>query len=308
MRDSRRTRLVLALLLLASFVLITLDFRGGSSSPLSTLRGFGATIFGPIERAATVVVEPVNNALTGLVNAQDTQQRIEELRRENAQLRAQLRSGQLAQEQAAELQQLYDLAGRGRYRIVAAKVLAVRGALGFEYTATINVGRQDGIDRDMTVICAQGLVGRVVHVGRTTSTVLLAIDGSSRVGARLAESDEIGIVRGEGLGKMQVKLLDGKAPVDEGDRLVTFGSQGGKPYVPGVPIGTIVSAEKDPASLTLTAEVRPYVDFSSLDLVGVVVQPPRKDPRDALLPPRPDNKQSSDKRAGDKQASDHSGD
>jgi len=37
--------------------------------------------------------------------------------------------------------------------------------------------------------------------------------------------------------------------------------------------------------------VRPYVDFTALDLVGVVVVPPRRDPRDAVLPapatPRP---------------------
>ena len=42
-----------------------------------------------------------------------------------------------------------------------------------------------------------------------------------------------------------------------------------------------------PGSQTRTASVRPYVDFTSLDLVGVVVEPPRTDPRDAVLPPRP---------------------
>ena len=42
-----------------------------------------------------------------------------------------------------------------------------------------------------------------------------------------------------------------------------------------------------PGSQTRTAVVAPYVDFTSLDLVGVVVEPPRKDPRDAVLPPKP---------------------
>lgn len=287
MRDTRRTRFVLVLLLLISLTLITIDFRAGSTSPLAMLRGFGAAVFGPIERGAAAVVEPVNNTLQGLVNARGSQQKIASLERENTRLRAQLRSNQLAQEQRAELDGLLELAGRGRYRLVPAEVVAVRGALGFEYTATIDAGSSDGIKPDMTVICADGLVGRVIQVGERTSTVLLAIDGSSHVGARLERSDEIGLVQGNGLGALRLQLLDSDAPVRRGDRLVTFGSQGGTPYVPGVPIGTVTGMRKDPASLTLTATVDPFVDFSRLDLVGVVVQPPARDPRDALLPPRP---------------------
>jgi rod shape-determining protein MreC len=39
-----------------------------------------------------------------------------------------------------------------------------------------------------------------------------------------------------------------------------------------------------PGSLTQTAQVRPFADFSSLGVVGVVVAPPRTDPRDSVLP------------------------
>lgn len=287
MRDTRRTRLVLSLLLLASLTLITIDFRSGSDSPIASLRGLGATVFGPIERAAAAVVEPVHNTVQGFIDARGTQQQIASLRRENARLHSQLRAGHFGRERVAELEGLLNLAGRGRYRIVPAEVVAVRGALGFEYTTTIDVGAQDGIKTNMTVISAQGLVGRVIHVGANTSTVLLAVDGSSHVGARLASSDEIGVVQGDGLDSMRLTLLDSDTPVKKGARLVTFGSQGGTPYVPGVPVGTVRSVQRDPASLTVTADVDPYVDFSKLDLVGVVVKPPSDDPRDSLLPPKP---------------------
>jgi len=69
--------------------------------------------------------------------------------------------------------------------------------------------------------------------------------------------------------------------------MVTFGSQGDTPYVPGVPVGEVVRVEGTPGSQTRTAVVAPYVDFTALDLVGIVVEPPRKDPRDAVLPPAP---------------------
>jgi rod shape-determining protein MreC len=72
-----------------------------------------------------------------------------------------------------------------------------------------------------------------------------------------------------------------------GDRLVTFGSQGNTPYVPGVPVGSVRRVKGTPGSQTRTAIISTYVDFTALDLVGVVVEPPRSDPRDAVLPPPP---------------------
>ena len=101
---------------------------------------------------------------------------------------------------------------------------------------------------------------------------------------------EVGFTTGQGVrdqGALDLRLLDGQSTVSPGDRLVSFGSQGDRPYVPGVPVGQVLSVRGTPGSQTRTAVVRPYVDFTALDLVGIVVEPPRTDPRDAVLPPRP---------------------
>jgi rod shape-determining protein MreC len=140
----------------------------------------------------------------------------------------------------------------------------------------------------MTVLNGDGLVGRVKTVGPSTATVLLAVDPESSVGVRLESTMEVGFTTGHGAHQdLELQLLDGQSTVERGDRLVTFGSQGDMPYVPGVPVGSVVSVTGTPGSQTRSATVSPYVDFTSLDLVGVVVQPPRADPRDAVLPPRP---------------------
>jgi rod shape-determining protein MreC len=68
---------------------------------------------------------------------------------------------------------------------------------------------------------------------------------------------------------------------------VTFGSVHDTPYVPGVPVGTITSVAHTTGTLTPTAKVRPFVDFATLGVVGVVVTPPRTDPRYSVLPPQP---------------------
>jgi rod shape-determining protein MreC len=296
-RDNRRTRLVLALLLVTSLTLLTLDFRGGDESPLQRLRGFAAGVVGPVEEGAAAVVRPVADAVHAVGDLGSQDERIGTLQRENARLRRTLRTSELARNRAKELDDLLKIAGTGRYEVVPAQVVALGSGQGFAWTATLDVGRRDGIARDMTVLNGEGLVGRVVHLGPSTSTVLLAVDPTAAVGTRLERSMEIGLLNGAGQDPLEMQLLDPQADVGRGDRLVTFGSRGDTPYVPGVPVGRVTGLEP-PGELTRSANVEPFVDFTSLDLVGVVVQPPREDPRDSLLPPRPAESPEADPGAG----------
>lgn len=287
MRDRRRTRLVLALLLLTSITLITLDYRSGSGSPLGPLRSLVSAIVGPVERAAAAIVRPVRGALDDLGNLGSSKDRIKELEDENAKLRAENNQAELYASRLRELSKINRLAGLGQYRIVKAQVVALGDAVGFEYTATIDAGTKDGIKPDLTVINGDGLVGRVKTVGRDTATVVLAVDPVSTVYGRLEGSLKIGTITGAGRADLTFELLDANARVRKGDRLVTFGSRGKGPFVAEVPIGTISSVESTPGALTRSAKVTPFVDFTALDYVAVVLESPRTIPRDAVLPPRP---------------------
>ena len=93
------------------------------------------------------------------------------------------------------MEKLLGLAGARSSRIVPAQVIAVDGALGFESTATIDVGSRDGIQAEQTVIDGDGLVGKTLTVGPTTTTVLLGND-LKFTPARLEGSNEIGHVDG----------------------------------------------------------------------------------------------------------------
>lgn len=179
------------------------------------------------------------------------------------------------------------IAGEGRYGIKGAEVIAIGAAQGFSWTITIDVGADDGITRDMTVLNGDGLVGRVTTVGPHTATVLLANDPDFTVGTRMEGNDELGFASGQGDRPLRVELLNGKADVRKGDRLVTFGSQADKPFVPGVPVGVVSRVDPSGGDLTRTLYVTPYVSFTKLDIVGVVVETPKKDPRDTVLPAKP---------------------
>ena len=286
-RDTRRTRAVLALLLLTSFTLIALDVRGGDSSPMRSARSFAGSLFGPVEEAAAAVVRPVSGALDDVKALRGSESRIQALEAERDQLRLELRTSELARARADELDKLLKVTSVGRYRVVPARVIAIGPAQGFSWTVAVDAGSRDGLAVDMTVINGDGLVGRVKSVSASTSTVLLAADPSVRVGVRLERSLRVGVATGQGVDLLEVELLDPRAALAVGDRFVTFGSKGGLPYVAGVPVGEVVQVRGVVGSLTKRATVKPYVDFTALDLVGVVVEPPRTDPRDAVLPPRP---------------------
>lgn len=285
MRDTRESRLLLVLLVAVAFALITVDIKGGESSPLSGARRAAAGVLGPVERAAADVVDPVAGTVRAVRDAGTHQARLDQITRENTELRQRVASSDTASGRTKQLDELLRTAGNGGYTVKAAQVIAIGAAQGFSWTITIDAGSDDGLTRDMTVINGQGLVGRITTIAPTTATVLLASDPGFSAGTRMEGTGEIGFANGQGTGPMKVSLLNGKAQVKAGDRLVTFGSQSGRPFVPGVPVGKVVEVEATPGQLTKTVLVEPYVQFTRLDLVGVVVVPPRTDPRDAVLPP-----------------------
>jgi rod shape-determining protein MreC len=287
MHDTRRVRLVLGVLLIAAVALITVDFRDGGSSPV---RGAGAGFFGPVERVTSDVTSPISSLFDSVTGGPSADSKIAALQGANARLRAELSSAQLSQADEAQLSSLLRLAGRGGYRIVAASVIAA----GEDYanSVTLDVGSRDGVHAQETVLNGDGLVGTVTQVSSDTSTVLLATDASSVVGARMAGSNQIGAVSGTGRSLagpylMQLKLFDANATLQPGQSLVTFGSVQDRPYVPGVPIGRVTTVRGNTGSLTQTALVRPFVDFTSLGVVGVVIGGPAQNPRDSVLPPSP---------------------
>ncbi len=283
MHDNRRTRLVLGVLLIIAIALITLDFKDGGAS---SARSVGADIFGPIERVTHDVTNPVASLFDSITGGPSAQGTIASLQRENAELRARLSAAQLSQAARKQLAQLLQL-DAGGYRIVAASVIAAGGE--YSDTVTLDAGRQDGIKPNETVLNGSGFVGTVTQVSADTSTVLLASDASSVVGVQMAGSGEIGDVTGtgksmSGSGLLRLSLFDANAVLQPRQEVVTYASVGDQPEVPGVPVGTIVSVRSSAGALTQTALVRPFVNFTALGVVGVVVQVPRHNPRVPVLP------------------------
>ena len=252
---------VLVLLLLACFTVITLDVRGGASSP--------------VETGATVAVRPFTAIPDFFRTTDGLRSDVARLKAENAALRGKLETTAVDRHRAAELDGLLRTSRTSGYALVPARVVAMGPAQSFSRTVTIDAGTSSGVHADQTVLDNDGLVGRVIRAGRTTATVLLVVDRESVVGGRLGSSMEVGFLRGRGetgdAGRLDLDLVDTSATPARDDVVVTWGSKNGAPYVAGVPIGRVQSVYASPRQLSKRAVIVPFVDFTSLDLVGVVV-------------------------------------
>jgi rod shape-determining protein MreC len=274
-----RSRTVLGLLVLASVTIITLDARhDDAASPVDPLRSAAGSVVGPVETTASDAFRPITNI-------PDHFRTVDALRADNAaliatnkDLAAQLRASRANQNRDAEVAGIAALADTSGFDVVSAQVIAMGSAQSFSRTVTIDAGTSDGVVPDLSVINADGLVGRVIEADHDTATVLLIVDRKSTIGGRLGDSMELGFLDGDGSlsgdGSLELSLVDHTVSPREGDKVVSWGSRNDAPYVAGIPIGTVVGVHSSPAELTETATIDPYVDFSSLDVVAVVTHAP----------------------------------
>ena len=290
MRDTRRTRLLLSIALVAALSLIAIDYSNGSSSVIGAARDAGGSVLGGAERTTSTLTGPVSRFLdSGLAGSGSGGSKVAALQRQLVRLRAELSAARLRRAQYGQLDRLLQVAGKGGYRVMAASVIAF--GQGYQQTVTLDAGRADGVRPQQTVIDGDGLVGQVIRVSGSTCTVLLASDASSVVGVRLAPGGQIGWVTGggpdgAGAGLLKLQVLDAGA-LAIGEPMVTAASVRDRPFVPGVPVGTIVSVRSRAGAITGQALVRPYADFTALGVVGIVTAPPGHDPRYSVLPPKP---------------------
>lgn len=271
----QRPRALLLALVLACATVITLDHHGGDRSPVEPVRRVVGEVLGPVEGGASALVRPFA-AVPAWFRSRDTlQEDLSRLQAENASLRATAATADLDRNRLEEYDRLTAAAQQSGHALVPARVIALGPMQSFSRTVTIDAGARAGLEPDLAVVNADGLVGRVLRVTRSTATVLLILDADSVVGARVGRSMEVGFLRGRGVigeeGRLDLELVDTSVVPTRGDVVLTWGSAGGAPYVSGVPVGRVTEVYTSLRDTSQRAVIEPFVDFSSLDLVGVVV-------------------------------------
>jgi rod shape-determining protein MreC len=272
---NRPSPALLVALVLACLTLITLDYKGGSDSPVEPVRQAAGDLFGPVEVATTTVVRPFTAVPDWFRSRDSMQEDLMALQAENSRLQGEVATQDYDRNRLEEYDGLTAAARSLGYSLVPARVVGLGASQSFSSTVTIDAGSDAGLRPDLTVVNNDGLVGRVLRVSRTTATVLLVIDTDSVVGGRVGRSMEVGFLHGRGVlgqeGRLDLELVDDTAVPARHDTVITWGSQAGGPYVSGVPVGRVTTVYSSLRETSQRAVIEPFVDFGALDLVGVVV-------------------------------------
>ena len=247
-------------------------------------RSVTQSFLAPIQKGVSDLFSPVGRFFSDVKNFPSEKDKVAALASENARLKTQVLVNKDIQGQLTQLKGVLDLAGRGGYRVVAARVIGHGSSSTFSQTLTIDAGSADGITIDKTVIAEHGLVGVVKSVAAHSAIVMLMSDPAFKVGVRIARSQSIGVLSGTGGNSFALQLLDPAGNIVVGDTLFSNGSDGNTPFIPGVPVGFVSSVDHSSATLTQTASVKSYSDLNNVGVVSVVISAPTTAPKTMINP------------------------
>lgn len=265
---SRQRRAAIILAIVAS-LFITVDV---AAAPFRDARGGVSGVLGSLARATDSVVGPARRFVQGVPDVGANREKIATLEQQNADLRRQLVDQTIDQASADQIAALQLHADASGLPLLPARVIGTGPGQGFEFTVVIDVGAPDGVVLGQTVTAGAGLIGRVVDVQESSSTVLLIGDADAGIGVRNLRTGELGVLRGTGTGSLVLSPLDPAADLKAGDQLVS-GPTGESTFVADLLVATITAASRAPSG-AFTATASPAASLTALNLVGVLLTAP----------------------------------
>lgn len=219
----------------------------------------------PVLDALSRPVESANAAIAEIGALMDLRAENAELREANARLRGWESAARALEQENAALRRAAGLAAERLPVFVTGRVVGDSGGA-FVRTLLVTAGARDGVAKGQAALTADGVVGRVVDVGRRASRVLLITDLNSRVPVLLERSRQRAILAGDNGALVRLDYLPNGAAAAVGERVVTSGHGGLLP--PGLPVGVVARAEAN------DVRVRPLADFGRIDYVRLVAWTP----------------------------------
>lgn len=268
-RRSARHRPIVIAVLTAAVVLLAIDLRTNFFDGVSS--GF-SEVAGIFQSGVRTVVRPIESVVAGVKDFGRLKSENSRLRSQNEVLQKEVAGVRDIARENARFRELLALEESLNVTTVRARVIGA-SLSGLEKAATVDRGRDGGIEPDSAVLSAEGLVGRVARAGSRTSTVQLLTDPQSSIGVRIDRNGETGIVTGTGRTLLRLGLVDrdelDAGSVRKGDTVVTSGYQGGI-FPAGIPLGVVEEVDLAERGTAYRILIRPFVRLSRLDVISVV--------------------------------------
>jgi len=223
----------------------------------------------PGEKLVDRGFQGISGIWAGYVALVGTRDENQKLHAENQKLQMQIQRQDEAIREAARLRDYLNLAESGLGTMVTARVIGRDPSRSFQ-TVTIDKGQSSGIKLNDSVITPEGVVGRIISVGRASAVVQLITDTQSAVAAILRESRVQALFKGTGSRDLELDYIDDDSGIRVNDEVLTSGLDQIHPK--GLPLG-IVKSVNPGGELFKLVIVEPAADLTRLEEVLVVTEP-----------------------------------
>ncbi|XXF75839.1 rod shape-determining protein MreC [Myxococcaceae bacterium GXIMD 01537] len=224
----------------------------------------------PVQEGLTWVIDSGVEAVTGYIDLRRVRQENDALRLENLQLRASVQALGETRAENGRLRQLLGYAEAAPGPEIPARVVGVNPVAKL-LSVRISRGESDGVMRGMSAVTPDGIVGQVVRSTGGYADVALVTDPQSRVAVRVQRSRARGTAVGAGSAPLRLENMLRTEDVEEGDLIITSGTDG--VYPPGLVVGRVTGLEKKEHGMFQGADIIPAVDTTRLEEVLVVGSP-----------------------------------
>lgn len=260
--------IVVTVIILILLVILT----NTNINKVSYLENIFSTLVMPIQNGLTYVKNKLAGNNTFFTDINNLKEENKELKEKNSNLEQSLRELESVRAENETLKEALNLTQKyAEYKTVSGYVIN-RDISNYSSMLVINIGKQDGVDVNMTVISDKGLVGHVVSVTDTTAKVQTIIDPASSVSGTISSSKDNIIAKGIVNTKSNLKAtyIPPEANPIQGDTIETSGLGG--IYPKGIHVGTISQIVNTKNTTDRYAIIETAVDFSKIATVLVIVK------------------------------------
>lgn len=235
-----------------------------------------------VENIISKIILPVQNGITYLQNKisgnnaffadmNQLKQENQELKQKNSELEQQLRELEIIKAENETLKQYGELTEKYQsYKTMPAYVIN-KDITNYSKTIVINVGKDDGVKENMTVIADEGLVGNVISVTSNTAKVQTIIDSASSTSSLTSSTRDTMVCKGtiDGTSTLKASYIAIDSNIIEGDSVESSGMGG--IYPKGIHIGRVTKVTEGKNKIDKTVEVQTAVDFDRLETVLIII-------------------------------------
>lgn len=257
-------------IIITIFILILIVVFSNSDSEISFLENAASKLVMPVQNGLTYLKNKISGNSTFFTDINNLKAENEELEKKNSELEQSLRELENIKSENETLKEYLDLTEKyGEYKTVPAYIIN-KDISNYSKTLVINVGSDDGIEENMTVIADQGLVGHVVSVTNDTAKVQTIIDTASSVSASMSRTKDSIVCKGtlDETSTLKAMYIPTDVNIVQGDSIETSGLGG--IYPKGIHIGTVKQVTNTQNLVDRYALVETAVDFDKLDTVLVI--------------------------------------